>query len=112
MAGRRVRLAEVGEQAVESIEPRDSLNRVDGVLDGFDRLFAHFGQPHASPRHFPPPPRRSGLEAATPIPAANTSRLGRSLSRHGVSARLASPERLDRALADDNSCDENATILV
>src|SRR5437870_5173652 len=80
--------------------------------DGFDRLFAHFGQPHASPRHFPPPPRRSGLEAATPIPARNTSRLGRSLSRHGVSARLASPERLDRALADDNSCDENATILV
>ena len=34
MAGRRVRLAEVGEQAVESIERRDSLNRVDGVLDG------------------------------------------------------------------------------
>src|SRR5438876_1049830 len=34
MAGRRVRLAEVGEQAAESIEPRDSLNRVDGVLDG------------------------------------------------------------------------------
>ena len=33
MAGRRVRLAEVGEQAVESIERRDSLNRVDGVLE-------------------------------------------------------------------------------
>jgi len=43
------------EHAVHAIE------RVP-TLDGFDRLFAHFGQPHASPRHFPPPPRRSGLE--------------------------------------------------
>src|SRR5207247_920749 len=64
------------EHAVHAIE------RVP-TLDGFDRLFAHFGQPHASPRHFPPPPRRSGLEGATPIPARNTSRLGRSLSQHG-----------------------------
>src|SRR5438552_18778457 len=43
------------EHAVHAIE------RVP-TLDGFDGLFAHLGQPHSSPRHFPPPPRRSGLE--------------------------------------------------
>src|SRR6058998_3489193 len=89
------------EHAVHAIE------RVP-TLDGFDRLLAHFGQPHASPRHFPPPPRRSGLESATRIPADS----GAHFPNTDVSVRLASPERLDRALADDNSCDENATILL